>query len=389
MKSLNKININYPRLLISLLFLYLGTVYFSFAISNILVGVLVFVFVLGLINKQITVDFSKKKKLYYLLIITPFILTLFSVLLSDNLAKAIEYIWLRYPMPIIPFIALAVIDKRKDLLDGMLVFILLSLLATLVSLYNAVDIYIDNGTILNPDFTKDITLIQHPYFGVYQLVALVLVVKLDPLKSKNLRKLVIAFLVIGIILSTSRIVYLLFLGLLIFEIIANFSTLKRLLLIGVLLISFISLTNLNEKIHNKVYNTFEYWKSPRMWLWHNSYKVIINADNPVLGIGIGDYYEKTLPPKVFKHTEKGTWGYNPHNQYLEFVITNGVFSVFFVLSMGYLLYFIRKKDKASIYIFVIIASFAFTESIFNRLFGIELYSVFIPVILSIKIEEDV
>jgi hypothetical protein len=309
--------------------------------------------------------------------------------MSNNLDKAMEYIWLRYSMPIIPFIALAVINKRKDLLDAMLVFVMLSVFATLASLYNAIGVFTNNGVILNPDFTKFITVIQHPYFGIYQLVTLVLVVKLDLFKSNILRKLISTLLIAGIILSTSRIVYLLSLVLVTYEIIANFSIIKRALLIAVLLVGFIALTNLNEKIHNKVYNTFEYWKSPRLWLWHNSYKVIINAENPILGTGIGDFYENPLPPEVFKHTEKGTWGYNPHNQYLEFVVTNGVFSVFFVLSMGYLLYFIRKKEKVSIYIFIIIASFAFTECIFDRLFGIELYSVFIPIILSIKKEDDV
>ena len=366
---------NYAEITIYLLFASVGIVYFSKAISNIVFGLAIFIFIVGLFKKEIKLNIKKEIKYKYLLIIIPFLLTVISTLISDNISKGFEFIWLRLPVLIAPFLVLFVSYSKKSIEQSMRLFIALTVVATLISLIKAVVIYTTETTFLNPEFAKDITPIQHPYFGIFLLIALVMLIKYRLFVNKFFVKISSIILILGILITTSRMVYLLAMLFFIIEFGKQFTVKKKIVLASVLLLLLMFLVNTNEKLHNKVYNTFDYWKSPRVWVWENSYRLVINSDKKVVGIGIGDYFNKKRYLVNFKRTHKGTVGYSTHNQYIEFIITNGLFGLLFIGSMVFLFFKVDSKKRI---IFIIVALFAFTESILSRQFGVQLYALFVP-----------
>ncbi|MFK5889556.1 MAG: O-antigen ligase family protein [Flavobacteriaceae bacterium] len=369
-------------IIVGLLFLYLGIVYFSKAISNTLLVIIIFLYLMSIIRKKIKIDLNRHFIIRYLLIITPFVLTIISTLLSDNVERGIRFIWLRIPILIIPFIVLSIKIKKEILLIGSKFFILLSVIASVISISNAYILFNDKGAILNPNYADLVTVIQHPYFGIFQLISLVLLIEVVLYKNNKNIFFAIPFLIIGIILSTSRLVYLLAILLAVYYIIIKLTKQISIPLIIIVLSVFSTLIITNNSLKNKVLRTVEYKNSPRLWLWNNAYKVLKNSKHPLFGVGIGDYYTNTKDPYFFREKEKGTMGYNPHNQYLEFILTNGVIGLLFIVSMGTIFYIIYRRSKMSVIIFLIIASFTFTENILNRQFGVQLYSFFIPLLLA-------
>ena len=177
--------LTYSNVIITLLFIYLGIVYYSIAISNIAMGLSILVFVIGVSKKKLGFYFDKQHIINYTLIIVPFILTIISVLISENTMVGMEYIWLRLPILLIPFIILTNNKvEYKDLKKGVLIFVLLTMLASLVSFYNAFELFSDKGEILNPNSASDITLIQHPYFGIFNLLAILLLIEFKLYRNK-------------------------------------------------------------------------------------------------------------------------------------------------------------------------------------------------------------
>ena len=374
--------LTYSNVIITLLFIYLGIVYFSIAISNIAMGLGILAFIIGVSIKKLDFSFDKQQIINYTLIIVPFILTIISVLLSENTMVGMEYIWLRLPILLIPFIILTNNKvEYKDLKKGVFIFVLLTMLASLVCLYNAFELFFDKGEFLDPSSASNITLIQHPYFGIFNLLAILLLIEFKLYRNKIQLITIISILGIGVILSTSRLVYLFSLSIILIYSFRKLST--RWAIIVILATISISSTaiSLNDNIRYKITRTWDYDNSPRLWLWNNTYKVIKNSKHPLLGTGIGDFYSEQKDPYYFRESKNGTMGYNPHNQYLEFILTNGIFGLLFIISMLILLYRIKNYSIELKMIFVLIMLFAFTESIFNRQYGVQLYSVFIPMLL--------
>ena len=199
------------EIIIISLFLYLGTVYFSIAIPNILLGIIMGVFLIGIISKKITPQFNKANWIKYGLLVTPFILTVISVLFSENLMHGQKYIMLRLSILLIPFVIVFTKFEDYQIKKGALVFVIATILATLITSYNAIR-YFNEGLLFKTEFAHFITIIQHPYFGVYVLTALLLVLELELIKHKALKITVSVLFILAIILTTSRLVYILFLG---------------------------------------------------------------------------------------------------------------------------------------------------------------------------------
>jgi len=378
--------LNYNRAVFFLAALYVCFVFYSLALSNISLGLSLFFFVVGLFKRKIELSFSGNTIKLYLLICTPFLLTLISVLNSYDTMYSLEFLWLRIPVFILPLVMLNLKHiEKKDFNYVFLLYLVATFLATGISCYNAIKIYFEYGLFLDPNLTRDhITPIQHPYYGIFTLIAIVTLYIYDSIiKQKKIRFFLLAFFSLGVVLSTSRIAILLlflFLGYTIFSFFKNHKIYKFLILGCLGLIVFLSFSNTILK--TKIANTFSYWDSPRAWLWDNSYKIIKYSNHKLTGTGIGDFYRIKRSPEEFIHSQKGTYGYNPHNQYLEFLITNGIFGLLYMFTMLYLLY-LSYKSKAtySVMIILIISVFSFTECIFNRQFGVQLYSFFLPISL--------
>ena len=105
--------------------------------------------------------------------------------------------------------------KKENIKIGLKVFLGFTVIASLITIYNAIR-YLDEDILFVPDFTAFITIIQHPYFGVFALITLISIIEFRLIKLKPLRISVYIVLVLAIALATSRLVYLLFLLIMIF-----------------------------------------------------------------------------------------------------------------------------------------------------------------------------
>lgn len=380
---------SYYEIIFVFLFLYVGMVYFSYALSNIFLGLAMLLMIFGVINKSIHLTFNKTKWITYFFIIVPFVLTFLSVLYSDNSSKGFKYLWLRLPILIIPFIILFYDEKIKTIKNGLTVFIFFTILAALKTVYNAFR-YVNEDVILIPDFTFLITTIQHPYLGVFVLIAFVSIIEFELIKIKTIRISVFLLFTAVIILTTSRLVYALFVFLIIIYSLKYFSKIKTVLLIILLVIISSTLILSNTAIKNKFQTSYVYQNSPRLKLWNNSYKIMSNPNNTLFGIGIGDYYLENKDVYFFREDNKGTLGYNPHSQIIEFALTNGLFGILilgFALIMGFIA--ILKQNRFAKIVFGIIVMFSFTECILTRQYGVQLYSLFVPLLFSANFKKAI
>lgn len=374
--------VSYNSIIIVLLFVYLGAIYFSIAAANIILGVTLFIFVLAILTQKIQLDFKKYNWYLYVLIIVPFILTIVSVLYSDNTIKGLNYVWMRIPIIVVPFVIIFMKIKKESIKKGLTIFTALTVFASLITVYNAIK-YINEDILFTTDFAFFITIIQHPYLGVFVLLALVSIIEFKLIKSKPFKFFVYALFTVTISLTTSRLVYVLFFLILGFYLFKRFSKKRALFFtLGLIIVSSLFILS-NQQIKSKFQNSIQYENSPRLRLWNNSYKVITSSNSLLFGIGIGDYYENKKDPYFFDDSATGSYGYNPHSQFVEFFTTNGLLGILvllFTLFIGFKN--IKKQNRFAVIIFGIILMFSLTESILSRQLGVQLYSVLIPLVFN-------
>ncbi len=377
---INQFNYNY--LIVILLFTYLGMVYFSMAVPNIILGLVLFIFILGVSTKRLQLYFTRRNWLIYVIISIPLLLTIVSVLHSSNMIDGLKHIWKRLPILIIPFVLIFGKYDKKHIKTGLSFFVSFTVIASLVALYNAGK-YFNEDILFKTDFAHFITLIQHPYFGIYTLIALLSIFELGLIKHRALKIIICLLFVCVIMLTTSRLVYILLLSYSCYFLFKNLSR-KRFIGFTILLAALvIAFLGTNQKIANKFKSTVEYDNSPRLQLWNNSLRVVEKQNAYIFGIGIGDYYSNKKDTYYAKGRDSGMLGLNPHSQVFEFYITNGVLGILILGSTLFVfVVFLRQQERITFFLFSIIFLFSLSECIFSRQYGVQLYCVLIPILLT-------
>ncbi|MFD0932000.1 O-antigen ligase family protein [Psychroflexus salinarum] len=114
-------------------------------------------------------------------------------------------------------------------------------------------------------------------------------------------------------------------------------------------------------------------------------------DNIWIGTGTGDAKDKLVEEyKKMNFTMGYKRKYNPHNQYLDNLIRNGIIGGIISLFAIYLLPFyisIRNKDKLLLAFTIIVAGVSLTESILDTHKGITFYVFFVTLMLSSIIQD--
>ncbi|WP_299114837.1 O-antigen ligase family protein [uncultured Winogradskyella sp.] len=283
------------------------------------------------------------------------------------------------------FILLSIKFERKTLKKAFSILLVSAIFASLITFYNAIK-YFNEDILFQTDFTYFITAIHHPYFGVYILLAILSLLEFNIIKNNYIKFFVIITLSIAISFTTSRIVYMLYFIVACFYCYSKLPSKKfwhSVLIISAIASSFVLI---NKDILNKFTNSFNYNRSPRLKLWTNSLEAVEKTDSYFFGIGIGDYY-KEKKDVYFGHNytnqKKGVYGYNPHSQLVEFYVTNGLLGVLIIL-FAILYYVLKLKNQSTFALsaFVVLFLFSLVECVFNRQYGVQLYSVVIPLIVS-------
>jgi len=376
------------ELILGLVFLYFSFVYLFYAYSNITLVVLSAIFIVILVFRKEKLVPIRAFYKDYLLVIIPIILTLSLFLNSQNAMLVLEHVWHKIPIVIVPFIVLSVFKSKEQLKKVTGIFILFSIVAFFITLYRYFE--------LNPDFfnlgteiPKKATLIQHPYFGIYQLVALLFLIEFYKVGvNKLLFYLLFTVFSLGVLLSTSRLSYILYLLIILFYIFKFLSKRNAIILTVLIVGIFTIFVSTNNALQYKFSRSLEYKTSPRLTLWNNSYLILKNSKNPIIGAGIDYYKEGVKDPYWLRgyvqdpdYNHKGLIGYSSHNQYIEFLLLNGILGIFYILLMLYTIFkACRTKDIFIISLSLIMLAFSFTDSILHRQYGIILYAVLMPII---------
>ena len=396
MKKISLKHINFHTVVIALLLFYFSFNYLPSAYSNIALIVAAGIFLIGVFSKNIKLNWSKQYVFYYLLMTIPLLLTLISIANSNTMEPGWHYIKLRLPVLFIPFIFLNSFESKEQLMKSVPIFLGFSLFALFVTIYRLIEIDPVSFYLLNTDCTPQATIIQHPYFGILQLVAFVFTLEyLRSIKSnKGIYYVLLLLFTLGVVVSTSRICYILYAIILTIYLIKFISRKKTIFILIVMVAGLTMVIATSEAIQYKFSRSINLETSPRLRLWNNAYMVLKNSDTPIIGVGIGDYYKEKGDPYWLrgyvnklneKNQYKGLYGFNPHNQYLEFILLNGVFGLLFLIMMGYLVFITFKRNEfLSLSLILVVALFTLTESTLNRQYGVVLYSFLLSIILSLN-----
>lgn len=382
----NYLTKNIDEILLFLVLLYFSLAYFPFAFSNIALIVLVLVFLVYSFSKRKN-SVKKINLRYLLLIVIPvFIISSFVFHTSDYsffFSKLLQ----KSPTFLVPVVIIPFLQKKKQLKYFAIVFVSTSVLVVFVNLFRLTNLYFVDQHLTRYLFEKA-SIIQHLYFGVYQLVALVFLLEFHKVFfHKSLVYILFILLSIGVIISTSRISYLLYLLIVTFYLFKFFNLRKAFISVftigGLFLTMIFTIPQVKEKFAHSLNPT----TSPRLIIWKNSYLVLKNSGKLVQGVGL-DYYKNTrgtywLKGLTEQENYEGIAGFNSHNQYLEFILLSGILGLLFVFLMLFTLYkALVLKDVFILSLVSILFLFSFVENILSRQWGIILFSVLMAIIYS-------
>lgn len=378
---------NRAEILLFLVFLYLSLAYFSLALPNITLTILVSVFIgYGIYKRKYF--FIKKQYSYYLLLAIPILLVISFVFRTSDYDFFFSKLLQKSPSFLVPLILLSFLQNKAQLKNLAGFFIIASLIALLITLFRLFSLY---GTEVHfkRGLFEQATIIQHLYFGVYQLVAIIFLLEFY---KNSLKKYVFYLLFfalsLGVAISTSRISYILYfllVGLYLMRYLPRRKALIYFLVLSGLAVSVIFTI---PQLKQKFTQSFNPKTSPRLIIWNNAYLILKNAENPWLGTGL-DYYKDGstgtywLKGLAEQENYNGVAGFNTHNQFFEFILLGGVLGFLYVFLMFFTLYkAIASKDVFLISLILLLFLFSMVENILDRQWGIILFSVLMGILYS-------
>jgi len=372
-----------------MLFLYPAFIFLPYAFSNIVLAISILLFLWLLITKKVDLSNFKKHYKWYLIIIVPWVLTLISTLHSNNMSRGFDFVIQRHPILIYPFLYFTINPDQKSKQLGFKTIIFFTLYGIIHSWFNFLNSYPNTFYHFHHNEVQQSTIIQHPYLGMMSLLSLVFLFYLDDFKkySKYMLFVIASVLISGIVLSTSRLAILLLGVIGVYLIFKKLNSKYRWVLGGTFVLGilfFVMQTSVLQKFTNEL--TFE--KSPRLLLWNNAVQLTKNNES-LSGIGIGDYYYKKIDTfwflgeyQKYKYNFRGLYGYECHNLYVENILQTGILGLFFIIGIGIIFfYLLKQKNEFNLILFLLLASFMFTETLLLRQWGIIFYVFVMSLIL--------
>lgn len=232
---------------------------------------------------------------------------------------------------------------------------------------------------------------SHPaYLGLFALTSIFFL--LDDTSLPKIEKLPHIFLLIlGIFQLVGRTALLLLLVLFIFLLVVyvkKYLWQVLVLFAGLSLITLVFMNFGTPVMSKQLFSLEAYTDKNRIARWEVSYDIF--RENPLIGVG----YEKVrgMRKKIYEERELpyGQEGdYNAHNQFLEYLSTNGAIGGFFyVISLMFLLLLsLYKKDRLFIFLFAAFLIANMTESMMVRIKGVEYFALFASLFLCASVAE--
>lgn len=352
-----------------------------------------------------------------------FFLIFISVLLSNNRRSAFHFLDPRLPLLYFPVsIGLVNIEKElyKKVLTGIATIITMaSFICVAYGIYRAIN-YNNTAYLYNDELSESVTGLQSIYISLLVNVAIFIFTWLYTTEPENPGRYkfipVIIFLFITSFLLASRnLMLVLYATTLVFAltmIIKKRKYLEGATLILGLLICFFLIVKFFPKTINRFrelnYTSYNFQQDgaeshydmaldSTQWNGANSRRAIwacgwqLFCKHPVFGVNIGDKNDKLM--EVFR--EKKFWfairtQKNLHNNYLDILVSQGIFGFLLFLSSWIvfpILFLRQKRDILGITILVTFAMAMVTENYFDRSLGGMLFGFFVTFLLSCKISK--
>lgn len=226
---------------------------------------------------------------------------------------------------------------------------------------------------------------SHPaYLGLFALTAIFFL--LDDNSLPKIEKFPhILFLILGIFQLAGRTALLLLLILFVFLLlmfVKKYLLQALTLFAGISLITLVFMNYGSPNMSKQLFSLESYTDKNRIARWEVSYDIF--RENPLLGVG----YEKVREMRKTLYEERelpyGQEGdYNAHNQFLEYLSTNGAIGGFiYVFAMMFLLLLsLYRKDRLFLFLFAAFFIANMTESMMVRIKGIEYFALFASLFL--------
>ena len=379
-------------------YLFVGTLPLFLSINTIAIWIFV-------VSSFIVLGFKKRKEILWKrrAFIIPFILLFFLYIIglwtSTNTDIALKNISRVLTLLLLPTIILS--HNKEDfnfkkiyyslgagLLTGMLIcwgFVIESILTNATPLRQAP--YFFEWIYSNWNLVKPIGV--HPnYFALLIVILVLAIIKTEELKFLRKNKLKLILLLIPFFLFlfelSSMVAMLAFLLVIIVSALQNRSR-KKGILIGLFVVGLIVLSVKFDYLGNKfsgLVNGRGNIKVERIQRWDFIIREFKKEGKLILGVGSGDTEEIYTRAYINGNFKTALIeGYNAHNQFVEFLVSNGFFGLL-VFVWGLLFFALKTKLKGeALSFFITIVLLSFIESFLCRAKGVFIFSFFISFFL--------
>ena len=379
-------------------YLFVGTLPLFLSINTIAIWIFV-------VSSFIVLGFKKRKEILWKrrAFIIPFILLFFLYIIglwtSTNTDIALKNISRVLTLLLLPTIILS--HKKEDfnfkkiyyslgagLLIGMFIcwgFVIESILTNATPLRQAP--YFFEWIYSNWNLVKPIGV--HPnYFALLIVILVLAIIKTEELKFLRKNKLKLILLLIPFFLFlfelSSRVAMLAFVLVIIVSVLQNRSR-KKGILIGLFVVGLIVLSVKFDYLGNKFSGLVDgrgNIKVERIQRWDFIIREFKKEGKLILGVGSGDTEEIYTRAYINGNFKTALIeGYNAHNQFVEFLVSNGFFGLL-VFVWGLLFFALKTKLKGeALSFFITIVLLSFIESFLCRAKGVFIFSFFISFFL--------
>ncbi len=239
------------------------------------------------------------------------------------------------------------------------------------------------------EIVEELMMTQRLYLGFFNVIALIFCAEayfsLENKKSKTIYFCLTIFLLSTIFFIASRTAIMLSLMVLISITAYKLKSRARLSVLLVIMAlgigGFLGNNNLSQRV---LYKADEYRESyvekikihePRYLIWKYSFAIFNENPYKVFGVGFGET-QQLLRRKYqeIQIASKRNWflsrDFNTHNQYLDFLVSSGVFGLALFLAFLSFLFFKAKYSIYSLNLFFTLTIFMLFENTFHRIFGV-------------------
>ncbi len=270
-------------------------------------------------------------------------------------------------------------------------FIAGAALSSIISLFNIIAYVIDTGntSFYTGEIVENLMMTQRLYLGFFNVIALVFCIEsffnFYNKKTAKAYFLLAILLLITTLLIASRTAVVLILFILISTTLYKLNSKARNIGIIAVVVGGLALVLTNNNFSKRIlYSADDQRESfvekfktqePRYLIWKNSFEIFNENNNKSIGLGFGKTQELLREKyKKIEPVKKREWfiqrDFNTHNQYIDFLLSIGVFGLAGFIALLIIILVDSKKTIYNLNIYFSLIFFMLFENPFHRIFGV-------------------